>query len=229
MRMRTSSWTLPCLVLSVGLIGCFEDPSDPGSADDESETPGDGDPGDGDGDPSGDGDGDPGPMCMGAEVECGGACVNLDSDPGNCGECGHDCLGGSCSAGTCEPIELATGKGRLFMVQVDEDHVYYGGDGVNVGRIGKNGDNDTILVVAGAQNTDKEWCYQSAKAGNTGVWGNDWVQPGVRGCNLTDCGGGSRPSSPASTCTRSATTRPTAGCTGRRGTTSRRRRGPAVR
>jgi hypothetical protein len=95
-----------------------------------------------------------------------------------------------CNAGSCEPFELANGKGRLFMAEVDANNLYYGGDGANVGRIGKDGQNDTILAAAGATVQDKEWCYASTKAGNTVVWGNDWVQPGVRGCNLPDCAGG---------------------------------------
>jgi hypothetical protein len=152
---------------------------------------GDGDPGDGDGDPGdGDGDGDPGPMCSPEETECGGECANLDEDAAHCGACNHDCLGGACNAGTCEPVQLADGKGRLFMVHVDQNHVYYGGDGVAVGRIDKDGSNDTILVPAGMDIQSREWCYDSAITNNAVVWGNDWVQPGVRGCLLPDCVGG---------------------------------------
>ena len=32
---------------------------------------------------------------------CGNACLDLTSDPKNCGSCGHDCGGGSCSGGQC--------------------------------------------------------------------------------------------------------------------------------
>src|SRR5262249_55506489 len=30
----------------------------------------------------------------------------LSSDPKNCGRCGHDCLGGTCIAGRCQPLIL---------------------------------------------------------------------------------------------------------------------------
>jgi hypothetical protein len=43
--------------------------------------------------------------------------VNLDTDPKNCGTCGHDCLGGTCNAGLCQPIPLTVnlaGSTRLF-------------------------------------------------------------------------------------------------------------------
>jgi hypothetical protein len=156
---------------------------------------GDGDAGDGDGDGDGDagdgdGDGDTGPMCSPEETECDGECANLDEDASHCGACGHDCLGGVCNTGVCEPVELATGKGRLFMVHVDQNHIYYGGDGVDVGRIDKDGSNDTILAPAGMDLQQREWCYTSAFTGTHVVWGNDWVQPGVRGCIVPDCAGG---------------------------------------
>lgn len=41
---------------------------------------------------------------------CGAA---LDSDPRNCGRCGHDCLGGACDAGRCAAVGLATPGGPL--------------------------------------------------------------------------------------------------------------------
>ncbi|KIG15839.1 hypothetical protein DB30_05146 [Enhygromyxa salina] len=196
---------LPCALL---VPACFQDSldkgfgetagdgdGDPGDGDgdpgdgDGDPGDGDGDPGDGDGDP-GDGDGDPGPSCTPEETDCSGECVVLGEDPEHCGACGHDCLGGTCDAGTCAPVELASGKGRLFMALVDQTHVYYGGDGVAVGRIGKDGSDDVVLAPAGPMLTDKEWCYESAFTGDAVVWGNDWVQPGVRGCTVPDCAGG---------------------------------------
>jgi len=58
---------------------------------------------------------------------CGTACVNLDSDPKNCGACGHDCLGGPCSGGYCRPYKLgdvATGKISLGGLVPDGAKVY---------------------------------------------------------------------------------------------------------
>jgi hypothetical protein len=36
-------------------------------------------------------------------------CVNKSNDPLNCGACGHDCLGGSCNGGLCQPTTLVPG------------------------------------------------------------------------------------------------------------------------
>ena len=43
-----------------------------------------------------------------APPPCGGA--DLQGDSKNCGTCGHDCLGGACSAGMCQPIPLAANQ-----------------------------------------------------------------------------------------------------------------------
>lgn len=34
------------------------------------------------------------------------ACVDTKSDGRNCGSCGHECLGGSCVDGACQPVEI---------------------------------------------------------------------------------------------------------------------------
>jgi hypothetical protein len=40
---------------------------------------------------------------------CGNTCVQLASDVGNCGACGHSCQGATCAGGACTPTVLATG------------------------------------------------------------------------------------------------------------------------
>jgi hypothetical protein len=37
----------------------------------------------------------------GVDAACG---ADLQNDKGNCGTCGHDCLGGDCQAGVCQPV-----------------------------------------------------------------------------------------------------------------------------
>jgi hypothetical protein len=38
----------------------------------------------------------------------GGGCgPDLETDPHDCGVCGHDCQGGDCAAGRCQPFVLA--------------------------------------------------------------------------------------------------------------------------
>ncbi|HEX7597861.1 MAG TPA: hypothetical protein VF518_06575, partial [Polyangia bacterium] len=44
--------------------------------------------------------------CPSGTFDCGASCANRDSDPKNCGDCGHDCLGGPCEGGYCKPYKL---------------------------------------------------------------------------------------------------------------------------
>ncbi len=65
---------------------------------------------------------------------CGSAaCVDLATSSANCGGCGHDCGGGACTAGVCQPValaknlgspaNLATLLGGLFVTVYDDGHV----------------------------------------------------------------------------------------------------------
>jgi hypothetical protein len=43
------------------------------------------------------------------------------TDPLNCGSCGHDCLGGACAGGMCQPVVLATPTSPLWLaIQSDK-------------------------------------------------------------------------------------------------------------
>src|SRR5438445_6182548 len=39
-----------------------------------------------------------------------GCTADTQNDPKNCGKCGHDCVGGSCTAGACQVATLVTGQ-----------------------------------------------------------------------------------------------------------------------
>ncbi|MGZ3442399.1 MAG: hypothetical protein ACXVDD_22920 [Polyangia bacterium] len=58
------------------------------------------------------------------------ACVASDlavlaNDPRNCGSCGHDCLGGACSGGHCQPMVVASLQDPPYGVAVDANNVYF--------------------------------------------------------------------------------------------------------
>ncbi len=70
-----------------------------------------------------------GVLCNPGYQACGDACVNLQADSTNCGTCAHDCQGGACSAGQCQPVELLTNLPHLSSIAIDATKVYLGMDG----------------------------------------------------------------------------------------------------
>lgn len=98
---------------------------------------------------------------VGSDVQVD-ACTasTLSTDPKNCGACGHDCLGGTCTAGRCQPVKLATDPmtGLTANVLVDATHVYWTNEKTfELSRIPKN-------AAAGAP---REILYKG-----TGTFGN---------------------------------------------------------
>jgi hypothetical protein len=46
-------------------------------------------------------------------------------DPLNCGRCGHDCLGGACTDGECQPVVVASGLVDPTAILLDDTYVYF--------------------------------------------------------------------------------------------------------
>jgi hypothetical protein len=56
----------------------------------------------------------------------GASCVgDLKTDRANCGRCGHDCLGGDCTDGVCQPVTLVQNEPQLGAIAVDGDTAYW--------------------------------------------------------------------------------------------------------
>ena len=56
----------------------------------------------------------------GADSGCG----DTTSSPQNCGACGHDCLGGACVLGKCQPVQLHITGNYAHHVVLSADHVF---------------------------------------------------------------------------------------------------------
>jgi hypothetical protein len=53
-------------------------------------------------------------------------CADTQVDPHNCGTCGHDCLGGACEAGACQPVVLVTVPySGVSSFAIDDASVYW--------------------------------------------------------------------------------------------------------
>jgi hypothetical protein len=82
------------------------------------------------------------------------------TDADNCGSCGHGCLGGTCSAGNCQPATVVEGTGdNPVVLGVDAQYVYYRasptpGQGAVFSRVARTAvaGSGTALYTAGGFN-----------------------------------------------------------------------------
>ncbi|HEY4103298.1 MAG TPA: hypothetical protein VGM44_05375, partial [Polyangiaceae bacterium] len=80
-----------------------------------------------------------GSMCLAGETCSGGTCscnaklsacedgcFDFKSDPKNCGSCGHDCLGGDCNLGSCQPVQVVTGEKYVYSLATNGTYLFWG-------------------------------------------------------------------------------------------------------
>lgn len=109
--------------------------------------------------------------------------IDLTSTTANCGQCGHDCAGASCSRGMCEPVILASGLNQPAGIAVDSSNVYWTDTWDNqVLKVAKSGPPKTVLAnydttdVIGTDGTNVYWhtgiqiARCSVTPGPTTVW-----------------------------------------------------------
>jgi hypothetical protein len=68
------------------------------------------------------------PVCTPPEEDCGGVCVNVAESSTSCGRCGHDCGGGACRGGKCQPVvvaEAADGLDQPAALAVNANAIFW--------------------------------------------------------------------------------------------------------
>lgn len=91
--------------------------------------------------------------CGVGKLSCGASCIDVTSDPANCGACGHDCQGGACQGGRCQPVTLESKQSQPEGIAVDADHLYwveYGTDHIMMAD--KSGASAADLLYLSGQN-----------------------------------------------------------------------------
>jgi hypothetical protein len=119
-------------------------------------------------------------------------------DPKNCGRCGHDCLGGGCKGGVCQPYAIVTGIEGPFGVAVRNGVVYFTSTFLTVARCTVDDCAHTLSQLASNQgiprgltvdDTNVYW----ANAGfpfDGGVFDGGGYAGSIATCGLEGCAGG---------------------------------------
>lgn len=89
------------------------------------------------------GDGSSGDSASDAPTDGGTPCTDIDANPLHCGACGHDCRGGACESGKCQPVTIASDLPGPTAIAVDGTHVYW----INI----KTGDVHSVPIDGGAK------------------------------------------------------------------------------
>jgi hypothetical protein len=128
-----------------------------------------------------------GDAASGAEID--GPCT-LDSgtDPDNCGECGHSCLGGQCMDGHCQSVLLASSNGAvsingLWDIVVDGPTVYLTSWCATAPLLSLSVDSGTITPLTSGNALDT--CGTGLAVDNTAIFFGSVVYQGNIGTILS--------------------------------------------
>jgi hypothetical protein len=120
--------------------------------------------------------------CPLGDLSCGNVCVPNDTH--NCGSCGHDCLGGQCSAGMCQPVTLAAAPG-IASLTTDGTTVYWTA-GSNVFSCAGSGCSGTPFTVT---NKGPSKPAQILVAAGSAFWTSQGTFGGpIYSCPVSGCG-----------------------------------------
>jgi hypothetical protein len=128
--------------------------------------------------------------------------VNFTVDPKNCGACNHDCLGGQCFEGSCQPVLVVGQQSAPAWIAVDATHIYWTNSGNGtVWRADKDGTNKLQIAqgqltpwvirvrngrVYWGQDTTGGFVASAPSAGGGPVLDMSGPQPSPRGMDVDD-------------------------------------------
>ena len=115
--------------------------------------------------------------------------ADIGSDPASCGRCGHDCCGGACVNGMCQPVEVTQDAYQAMdAIAVDANNLYMGFAGGSVSRCSKTNCVSTTVVgylenhLLHSLAVDSNFLYWSAPSSVYGAGG------AIAKCPTSGCG-----------------------------------------
>lgn len=118
-------------------------------------------------------------------------CVDTDTNPRHCGACGHDCLGGVCSAGRCQPVTVSSEPGRPGVITIDGEWVYWTNPAVGDIRRARTDGGGVETVYDGPPDTP--YGTRIVRSGSDVYFSVDDADGGVFRCAATGCGSAPTP------------------------------------
>lgn len=86
------------------------------------------------------------------------ACTSpSDTDPANCGRCGHSCIGGTCEGGQCQPVTVFGPTNYLAEIAIRGAHLYW----VEQGTAKQSGTDGRVARIPREGCTDSGPCDQT--------------------------------------------------------------------
>lgn len=117
---------------------------------------------------------------------------DLDTDPRNCGRCGHDCEGGACKGGACQPYALVTGNLGPYGVAVHDGVVYFTSIDDTVEKCHAKDCTNTLVQMTSGQGFPKGITtdFTNVYWANEGFVSSGSFAGGIATCGLAGCPSG---------------------------------------
>jgi hypothetical protein len=119
--------------------------------------------------------------------------ADIASDPKNCGRCRHDCMGGACDGGVCQPYAIVSGNQGPYGVATHAGVVFFSSTDNTISRCTADSCADTLTQMTSGQGFPRRLTTDDTNVywANEGyVFGDGGLSGSIGTCGLLGCPGG---------------------------------------